>query len=528
MPEKLLVVEDEPLEREALSRFLRESPFDLETRTCGNALDFARTALDWGPQVVLLDIRIPGGDGLSTLEALREQGFGGRVLVLTAYDVFEYAQRALSLGVQSFLVKPVLPEALYGALRKVLAQLDRQGEEERHRELQTFVRENRGLLAGALLTDLTLGGTDPEAYEGVFRELELPPARPCHLLGVATLEGFRPSRGLGTLRFLEAATRSFGGGLVIPWHRSSTLLLLPEESSPPVETLAARLLEVLAENGIPGNVVFGGTLRTLEDVRLAARSLDEGLDESLLGGTGRVLWTDESPLPPEEPTLPEERGWSALQERVFEGFRNGNLAQMAAGRDDLVALMERSCPDVELAKMMVLGLLGQICELLLDLRCEMSAVKAWVRRQMLNILAPNNPAGLHAILVQALEGAWSIRASAQDEGAQVISLSMAYIRDHFEEVTLESVARHVHVSTSHLSRLFRKVLRRRFVDAVKEIRMDRAKSLLAEGTSVRDTALAVGYGNIAYFSTLFKQTCGVSPSEYGRRIPEDEKAGATL
>ena len=192
MPWKVLVVEDEPLEREALAKFLREGPFEaLEVRTAADALSFARTALAWEPQVVLLDIRIPGGDGLSTLEGLRDQGFGGKVLVLTAYDVFEYAQRALSLGVQSFLVKPVLPDTLYAALRKVLDQLDRQGEEEeRHRELQTFVRDNRGLVAMAALTELVLERTDPEAFEGVFRELGLPPDRPCHLLGVATL---RPS-----------------------------------------------------------------------------------------------------------------------------------------------------------------------------------------------------------------------------------------------------------------------------------------------------------------------------------------------
>ena len=72
------------------------------------------------------------------------------------------------------------------------------------------------------------------------------------------------------------------------------------------------------------------------------------------------------------------------------------------------------------------------------------------------------------------------------------------------------------ISQTYLSRLFRKVLRCRFVDVVKETRMDRAKALLAGGSTVRDAALAVGYGNIAYFSTLFKQTCGVSPGEYAR------------
>jgi two-component system response regulator YesN len=98
----------------------------------------------------------------------------------------------------------------------------------------------------------------------------------------------------------------------------------------------------------------------------------------------------------------------------------------------------------------------------------------------------------------------------------IIEQSLAYIREHYEEVTLESVAEAVHVSPSYLSRLFRKVLKRRFVDEVKAIRIERAKSLLAQGHSVRDVAISVGYGNIAYFSTLFRQMTGRSPSEYRR------------
>ena len=115
-----------------------------------------------------------------------------------------------------------------------------------------------------------------------------------------------------------------------------------------------------------------------------------------------------------------------------------------------------------------------------------------------------------------MESAWKIRESFQNEQILIISLALDYIQKHFDEVTLESVAKHVHVSSAHLSRLFVKVLHHRFVDIVKEKRIEKARELLLSGVSVRDAALQVGYGNIAYFSTLFKQMCGVSPSEYAK------------
>lgn len=515
---RILIVEDEPLEREALSRFLLEAPFQNETRTCANATEFCETAMEWNPHVVLLDIRIPGGDGLSALEKLREQGFGAKVLVLTAYDVFEYARRAMGLGVSSFLVKPVSPKTLYGALQKVLEQLDRQSEEkERFQRIQTFVRENRGPLAMAIVSDLISGGTDPESLEEIARELGLPPAEACHAMGVVTLEELK-SNNLSMVQFLEVAARSFTDTIVIPWRRSMILFLVPVSRAPHAEELAARILEVLAANDIQGNVVFGGTVSALKDMGSTISSLEEALEESLLGGTGRVVWVDEPQFLPDEGAGCEDVEWQKIRDDIVEAFRNGRMDLMASGRDTLVRLMERSVwNDVELSKMLVLGLLGQICTVLLELRCDLNTVKAWARRQMLNILGANNFMGLHPILVQALEGAWGVRESAQDGGALVISQAMAFIREHYDEVTLEGVARHVHVSVSHLSRLFQKVLRRRFVDVVKEIRMERAKALLGQGMSVRDVALQVGYGNIAYFSTLFKQTCGKSPSEYRRQ-----------
>ena len=62
--------------------------------------------------------------------------------------------------------------------------------------------------------------------------------------------------------------------------------------------------------------------------------------------------------------------------------------------------------------------------------------------------------------------------------------------------------------------MFGKVLNKRFVDVIKEKRIERAKKFLAMGYNVTETATSVGYGNITYFSSLFKEMVGCSPSEY--------------
>ncbi len=520
---RVLVVEDEPLERRALEMALAAMRADepIEVRSAANAPQFEALAEEWEPDVVLLDIRIPGGDGLTSLRSLRGRGFSGQVVVLTAFDVFQYAQKAMGLGVTSFLVKPVGEEAFGETLTKVFQNVaDKRNHKAQFDQIREFVERNRGAFAMGIIQDLLREKGIEESVVGIMSSLGLPPARPCFLFGVVCLAEEEDRKG-EQLFLWEAFERILGPEVVVvPWRRSSALLFIPSgEAIAEPDFVASRLLGIISSRGFEANVVYGGRLRTLEEMAPAVTQVEEGLEESLLGGTGRVVMRDAAPDP--EPTEPSpaltQFGMLAFQAQIVEGFSHGQPDLITKGSRALSdALAKIAFQDVELAKMLILGLMGQVCQILLSLKCDSGSVRAWSRRQLLNLLAPNTPVGLNRIFSQALDQAWNVRGSASDTGSMIIQQSLTYIREHYEEVTLESVAEAVHVSPSYLSRLFRKVLHRRFVDEVKGIRIERAKGLLAQGHSVRDVAISVGYGNIAYFSTLFRQMTGRSPSEYRR------------
>ena len=71
---KILVVDDEPLTLEAHRSVIKKWRSDVEIREAGNAPAMLEIVRDWDPDVILLDVRIPGGDGLSSLKTLREEG----------------------------------------------------------------------------------------------------------------------------------------------------------------------------------------------------------------------------------------------------------------------------------------------------------------------------------------------------------------------------------------------------------------------------------------------------------------------
>lgn len=85
-----------------------------------SALDFVTRTR---PHVVLTDIRMPKMDGLELLRIVRERFTNTKVVILSGYDDFSYAQAAIKLGVSDFLVKPVDADALAGALLKVRREI---------------------------------------------------------------------------------------------------------------------------------------------------------------------------------------------------------------------------------------------------------------------------------------------------------------------------------------------------------------------------------------------------------------------
>ena len=120
---RLLLVDDQPLVRAGL-RMVFEPELDVEI--AGEAADgdeAVRQARELGPDVVLMDVRMPRRDGIQATRAI----LGGpvaeppRVLVLTTFDDDEYVYEALRAGASGFLLKDAPPEALVAAVRGVVA-----------------------------------------------------------------------------------------------------------------------------------------------------------------------------------------------------------------------------------------------------------------------------------------------------------------------------------------------------------------------------------------------------------------------
>jgi DNA-binding NarL/FixJ family response regulator len=118
---RILVVDDDALVRVGLAMVLGAGG-DIEV--VGEATDGAEAVeavRRLRPDVVLMDIRMPGMDGLAATEALRAHGAEPAVIVLTTFDTDEYVLRALRLGANGFLLKDTPPRDILDSVRRVAA-----------------------------------------------------------------------------------------------------------------------------------------------------------------------------------------------------------------------------------------------------------------------------------------------------------------------------------------------------------------------------------------------------------------------
>ncbi|MDG9695205.1 response regulator [Streptomyces mutabilis] len=115
----VLIADDQPLQRFGF-RMLLESQEDMTVvGEAANGAEAARMAAELTPDVVLMDVRMPGLDGIEATRRIVATGGRTRILILTTFDLDEYAYAGLRAGASGFLVKDAQPEELLSGIRAV-------------------------------------------------------------------------------------------------------------------------------------------------------------------------------------------------------------------------------------------------------------------------------------------------------------------------------------------------------------------------------------------------------------------------
>jgi DNA-binding NarL/FixJ family response regulator len=116
---RIVIADDHDVVRSGFASLLDTQPEFTVVGTARNGLEAVRIGRELEPDVVLMDVRMPGLDGIEATRQLTGAGIGVRILILTTFDLDDYVYQALRAGASGFLLKDVTAETLFHAVRVI-------------------------------------------------------------------------------------------------------------------------------------------------------------------------------------------------------------------------------------------------------------------------------------------------------------------------------------------------------------------------------------------------------------------------
>ena len=124
---RVLLVDDEPIAIDSLEYMLRKNRRDIEVvGKARSGRDAVEKAYNTRPDIVLMDINMPGINGLEAIRRIKETNSSAQFIITTAFDYFDYAVEAMELQATEYLLKPIREAKLLEVMEKVTAQVDAQ------------------------------------------------------------------------------------------------------------------------------------------------------------------------------------------------------------------------------------------------------------------------------------------------------------------------------------------------------------------------------------------------------------------
>jgi Response regulator containing CheY-like receiver domain and AraC-type DNA-binding domain len=528
---RVIIVDDEAYIRQGLRKILQR--FAPQWELVGEAEDGEaglRQILRLQPDLVILDFRMPGLNGIECCERIAEQAPRIRRILLTAYQDFQLAKQAISCGVTEFITKPLDRGELLETLRKVEALIEKErSEEARVLSLQQSVRNAAPLAKKLYYQHFIFGQDDRELVQFIVEAGYSPPL--CRdsdtliLLAISPdwiennvyvpfdVELFR----YALTKFIQEWYADRDYAYVLQDHIGQVVVVLSYASGEAAASLSAHesasRLQRDIDRAFKRTVTIGiGGPYSLAEASQAYRDASLAVTYRLICGGGRILTLS---------SLRVDRKISAFElQRLDDSLEQLLLGNELAALSEIDRLTssERMTP-AELKRLIThytLRIGAQLKMMDLDMRrISGKSLEEWLH-ELDGIAVRSSLVSVIGKLVRDV--CRTIRQERSASNTPLIEKVKQHVsQDLADGVSLQSAADRFGMNASYFSRWFKFETGQNFVAFLKERRIEKAKSLLAQSPhSLQEISVRIGYADIKHFSRVFKEYTGYSPSEYRR------------
>jgi two-component system response regulator YesN len=524
---RVLVADDERLEREALQFMLQQlDEIVAGVSVAANGREAIEVAEVEPPDIAIIDIKMPGINGIEAARRIKELHPDCRVVFLTAFNYFDYAQEAIRLHADDFILKPASQKRLEAVIHELADRLDSERPRPAVPQPET---DERDLAQSKLIGDAILGQVDEQILRRYVQlERDDDPVTTAIVVRVAADGGAFRHETPDHARILRRRVLSL---LRHECASNDLRLLASAETSSLYALLVTSGHEVAASHATSAAPVHRGVVarfRLIAERELGVR-LSIGIDGPANGFSRLGLRFANAKVADRlggnvPDASPDRRGARAagravleVEQRIVRAILAGDRDAMEAMNTNLFAsIREAASPGLlreELAEAMTYIAhatamqIGRLPDDVAKLIRALSDAKAEPTERNLLLATASVCERLVHHAAQTLE---TMHAAVLE--------ARSYIDEHYaEDLSLDQVALHVRLSPFHLSRIFKRATHSTVLNYLKRRRLDEAQRLLQEQRlSVKEVGAKVGYTDQNYFSRVFRGLTGMTPSAYRR------------
>lgn len=535
---KVFLVEDEVIIRSGVKKSINweQEGYEFVGEASGGELAYPMI-LKEKPDILITDIRMPFMDGLELSRLVKKELPDIKILILSGYDEFEYAKKAIKIGVTEYLLKPISAAKLTEVLNAV-AETIRQENEEKNL-LETYFAEMREnterdkmrLFEKLLMGDLSMGEI-LEAGERFGMNLGASCYKIVLFKILANLENHvYAEQMVDACSSVEQAASMMEGVYVFQRGVEGWAFLLTAQDEKSMEESAKILYQNLkqAMKNYTQLEYFGGigsTVPRIRSLKQSFREADRAFAARFVEEANQIISQKEFEKSQMEEGL-KMQGVVQIgksREMLQKFLSNGTREEVKAFSDAYISRIEeeniRSTMVRQYVVIDVCIVILSFCERISSAnRLQEEAEELQKMMQKIHSLSE-----IKKYVVRLLNEAIELRdAESGRRYSDLIAAAKKEIENHYmtEEISLNTVAISVGMSPSYFSSIFSKEAGKTFVEYLTEVRIEKAKEfLMCSSMKTSEIGYEVGYKDPHYFSYIFKKVQGCSPKEYRARGKE--------
>ena len=571
---KVFLVEDEYAIREGIKKSIHweRDGFEL-VGEAGDGEVALPKIIKSKPDILITDIRMPFMDGLELSRLVKTEMPDIKIIVLSGYDDFNYAKQAISIGVEEYILKPVSEETLMDELKKIADIIRKEQQENEAREKYMHdMEEIRILEQQKFLHDMINGKLSIQESMSQGKKLGIEITAECYC--ILLMQVFYKNAGDNDIDSYSGIKEEIYSKIKENCNDVPNVFLYDQVGDVLcflVEADSEEQLREMVQNGIDSikklmtdhkDMLYfmsvGKFVERIRDVNMSYSDASRKFAERYMLNESTVFDRTDRSSDGDGTSGETENAYGTVSEDAVDSvkterrnIRNNNdkidLNSIDAGKisqktilyflkngtvaevDDFTEEYFSSIGYEVMESMMLRQYV--LVEALLNAAAFMKTVGI-EGDELKDILGDlNDPAGYASsvdtakeYIIKLLNTILEYRNKLSDQKyIEIIDKAKTYIQNNYqnEDMSLQSVALEVNVSSNHFSAIFRKETGETFIDYLTEVRMEKARTLLVcTAMKTSEIGFQVGYRDPHYFSYIFKKTQGMSPKEYRKAKTE--------